>query len=206
VEHIRTRGFRPPYVGELLRATAEAEVLGKPYPAQTAADVPDDSVLAKIDRTGEPGADLRASDALTVMHHRFAEYGIARSAYRIGETADPVDGAWWLRNTDQGWEVLRPPMDDPVRFAHLEEAARFLLGTLLLYPARAGEEQETRESAVDWPIVPLRGEPPLNFYRGKRIVELPAGTTLPVRQRSRQPRAPAVDAVLRDFAGVRTRT
>jgi hypothetical protein len=177
VEHIRTRGFRPPYVGERLRATAEAEVLGKPYPAQTPADVPDDSVLAKIDRTGEPGADLRASDALTVLHHRFAEYGIARSAYRIGEPADPVNGVWWLRNTDQGWEVLRPPTDDPVPFAHLEEAARFLLGTLLLYPARAGEEPEIRESAADWPIVPLRGEPPLNFYRGKRIVVLPAGTT-----------------------------
>jgi hypothetical protein len=178
VEHIRAGGFRPPYVSELVRATAEAELLKKPYPAQTAADIPDDSPLAKIDRGGEPAQDLRAADALTVLHRRLIEYGVAESAYRIGEAAEPVDGVWWLRKTELGWEVARPPTDEPVAFARLEEAARFLLGTLLLYPARTGDEPETRESAADWPIVPLRGEPPLNFVRGKRFVVLPTGTTL----------------------------
>jgi hypothetical protein len=178
VEHIRAGGFRPPYVSELVRATAEAELLKKPYPAQTAADIPDDSPLAKIDRGGEPAQDLRAADALTVLHRRLIEYGVAESAYRIGEAAEPVDGVWWLRKTELGWVVARPPTDEPVAFARLEEAARFLLGTLLLYPARTGDEPETRESAADWPIVPLRGEPPLNFFRGKRFVVLPTGTTL----------------------------
>jgi hypothetical protein len=178
VEHIRAGGFRPPYVSELVRATAEAELLKKPYPAQTAADIPDDSPLAKIDRGGEPAQDLRAADALTVLHRRLIEYGVAESAYRIGGAAEPVDGVWWLRKTELGWEVARPPTDEPVAFARLEEAARFLLGTLLLYPARTGDEPETRESAADWPIVPLRGEPPPNFFRGKRFVVLATGTTL----------------------------
>jgi hypothetical protein len=178
VEHIRASGFRPPYVSELVRSTAEAELLKKPYPAQTPAELPDDSAPAKIDRGDEPGQDLRASDALTVLHRRLTEYGIAESAYRIGDSPAPPNNVWWLRKTELGWEVARPPTEEPVTFAHLEEAARFLLGTLLMYPVRAGEEPESRESAADWPIVPLRGEPPLNFFRGKRFVVLPTGTTV----------------------------
>lgn len=61
----------------------------------------------------------------------------------------------------------------PAAFAHVEEAARFLLGSLLLYPARTEEPGQ-----LDWPIVPLRGEPPLNFFRAKRMIVLPAGTTV----------------------------
>ncbi|MEC3974640.1 TNT domain-containing protein [Amycolatopsis sp. H20-H5] len=181
VEHIRASGFRPPYVSDRLRATAEAEILGKPRPARSESDLPDEDVLSRIAREGEPARDLRAADALTVLHQRLAEHGVAPTAYRIG--ALPADGVWTLRKAENGWEVSRPPTDEPVAFEHLEEAARFLLGTLLLYPARAaaGAPEETAQPAdapVDWPILPLRGEPPLTFYRGKRIVVLPAGSTV----------------------------
>ena len=46
---------------------------------------------------------------------------------------------------------------------------------LLMQPPRPAEESD---QPADWPILPLRGEPPLNFFRGKRIVVLPAGTTV----------------------------
>jgi hypothetical protein len=178
VEHIRANGFRPPYVSELVRATAESELVKKPRPAQIAAELPDDSAPAKIDRGDEPVQELRAADVLTVLHRRLAEHGVNASVYRIGGETAPADGIWWLRKSESGWEVARPPTDEPIGFAHLEQAARFFLGTLLLYPGRAGEEPELRESAADWPIVPLRGEPPLSFYRGKRIIVLPTGTTV----------------------------
>ncbi|MCU1685704.1 MAG: hypothetical protein JWQ81_6443 [Amycolatopsis sp.] len=178
--HMQANGFRTPYVSPRLRATAEAEILGQPYPAQQPVDLLDDSVPAKIDREGEPGPELRASDALTVLHQRLAEYGVAESAYRIGEPETATDGVWLLRKAEAGWEVSRPPTDEPLFFAHLEQAARFFLGTVLLYPARAwaGTEPDPREVVADWPITALRGEPPLTFFHGKRIVVLEAGTTV----------------------------
>lgn len=180
---IQANSFRTPYVSPRLRATAEAEILGRPYPAQEPVDLLDESVPAKIDRDGEPGPNLRAGDVLAVLHQRLAEYGVAESAYRIGEPtghAQAADGVWLLRKAQVGWEVSRPPTDPPAYFGHLEEAARFLLGTLLLYPARAwaGTEPDPREVVADWPIAALRGEPPLTFFRGKRIVVLEAGTTV----------------------------
>lgn len=179
VEHIRAAGFRPPLVGELVRATAEAEVLGKPRPPQTEADLPDESVRARVDREGEPGRDVRAGEVLDVLSQRLAEHGVAPTSYRIGANAVPEPGIWTLRRAENGWEVSRPPSDEPVAFARLEEAARFLLGTLLLYPARAAAgANEEADNPADWPILPLRGEPPLNFFRRKRIVVLPAGTTV----------------------------
>ena len=174
VEHIRAAGFRPPFVPELLRATAEAEVLGQPRPPQTAADLPDESALARVGR-GEFVADLRASETLELLALRLAEHGVPASAYRVGATEIPAEGVWTLRRAENGWEVSRPPTDEPVPFPSLETAARYLLGTLLMQPPRPAEESD---QPADWPILPLRGEPPLNFFRGKRIVVLPAGTTV----------------------------
>ncbi|WP_370945830.1 TNT domain-containing protein [Amycolatopsis sp. cg5] len=172
VDHIRSQGFRPPYVSERLRATAEAHLLGQPYPPQTPDDLPSQDKLARGD---EPDRDARAADLLDALHQRLAEHGVSDTAYRIGEL---VEGAWSLRKAEQGWEVSRPPSDEPTYFPRIEEAARFLLGTLLLYPVRAVAGAEEHDNPADWPILPLRGEPPLNFFSNKRLVVLPAGTTI----------------------------
>lgn len=36
--------------------------------------------------------------------------------------------------------------------------------------------QGSRSSSNDWPIQPLRGEPPLTLFRNKKVIEVPAGT------------------------------
>jgi Tuberculosis necrotizing toxin len=168
LERIRGNSYRVPYLAAELRAAAEAEVLGRPYPP--ASDGGDIESVTLIDRGGEPAMGLRASEVLTVLERRLNEYGVAESAYRLGEQ---VAGAWCLRRVDACWEVTAPSGGEPATFAQVEEAARFLLGSLLLYPARMPEP-----GPVDWPIVPLRGEPPLNFFRAKRMIVLPVGTTL----------------------------
>src|SRR5439155_11813438 len=67
VEHIRAAGFRPPLVRELVRATAEADVLGRPRPPRSTADLPDDSQLAKALREGDPARPLRAAETLVLL-------------------------------------------------------------------------------------------------------------------------------------------
>ncbi|HEY2062943.1 MAG TPA: TNT domain-containing protein [Amycolatopsis sp.] len=175
VEHIRAAGFRPPIVRELVRATAEADVLGQPRPKRSEADLPDDTALAHVAREGDPGRPLRASETLTLLQQRLVEQGVPASAYRIGANEVPVDDVWTLRRADNGWEVSRPPSTEPVAFPNLADAARYLLGTLLMLPPRAPDESD---QPADWPILPLRGEPPLSFYRGKRLIVLPAGVTV----------------------------
>lgn len=179
LDHIRASRFRLPLVSARVRATAEAEAQGKPHPPQELSDLGELDAIAKADRIAEPSPELRASEALTVLRKRLGELGVTPGAYRIGEAADD---AWCLRRVQVGWEVARhvdgEPVD-PAYFPRAEAAARFLLGTLLLNPARAaaGAPEET-EPPTDWPIGPLRGEPPLHFYRAKRIVTLQPGTTL----------------------------
>ncbi|MEU0511995.1 MULTISPECIES: TNT domain-containing protein [Amycolatopsis] len=167
VEHVRAQGYRAPTVPAHLLAAAEAELLGRPLPPQP--DAGEVDAVTLIDRGGDPPYGLRASEVLTVLERRLAEYGIAPSAYRIGSRAE---GAWSLQRTESSWEVTGPDGAEPAAFARVEEAARFLLGSLLLYPVRAVDDEG------DWPITPQRGEPPLTFYRAKRLVTLPAGTTL----------------------------
>jgi hypothetical protein len=168
LERIRANSYRVPYVSSELRATAEAEVLGQPHPPASGGG--DIDAVTLVDRGGDPAMGLRASEVLAVLERRLSEYGVTESAYRIGERAD---GAWSLRRTRTSWDVTGPDCGEPASFAHVEEAARFLLGSLLLYPARTAESP-----ALDWPIVPLRGEPPLNFFRAKRMIVLPAGATV----------------------------
>lgn len=170
VERIRANGYRVPYLPFELRAAAEAELLGKPYPPS--APVAEADALTRVDRGEDPPLGLRASEVLALVRRRLSEYGIPEEAYRIGELAE---NAWCLRRTPVSWEVSGPDVGEPAAFAHVEEAARFLLGSLLLYPARVTERQS---EPADWPIVPMRGEPPLNFFRAKRLVMLGAGTTV----------------------------
>ena len=170
LERIRANSYRLPYVPSEVRASAEAEVLGQPHPP-----VPQPANLDAvnlIDRGEEPPMGLRASQVLTLVERRITEHGIPESAYRIGEL---VDGAWCLRRTEGSWEVSGPDGAEPAAFAHVEEAARFLLGSLLLYPARVADE---KSEPGDRPITPLRGEPPLNQFRATRMIVLGPGTTL----------------------------
>ncbi|KAA9166687.1 DUF4237 domain-containing protein [Amycolatopsis acidicola] len=167
LERIRSNNYRVPFLSPRLRATAEAEVLGKPHPP--AFDRVEVDPVTVVDRGGEPALGLRASEVLVMLQRRLTEYGIPESAYRLGEVAD---GAWCLQRVGAAWEVSGPG-GEPLVFPHIEAAARFLLGSLLMYPARAGEGPD-----VEWPIAPMRGEPPLNFFRAKRMVLLPAGATV----------------------------
>lgn len=184
LEHIRANNYRPPYVGARLRATAEADALGKPRPPRTQEDLGEPEPVGLVERGAVPARPLRASEVLRVLRTRLAEYGVPESAYRIGEAAD---GAWCLRRTPQGWEVASHAEGQPVEpryFPRVHLAAEALLGALLLYPGRAwhgrGAEEvpDTAETATDWPVLPLRGEPPLTYYRGKRMITLPSDTVV----------------------------
>ncbi|WP_167176491.1 TNT domain-containing protein [Saccharomonospora amisosensis] len=185
LEHIRANNYRPSYVGALLRATAEADVLGNPRPPRTPEDLAEPEPVGLVERGLLPTRPLRASEVLRVLRTRLAEHGVPESAYRLGEAAD---GAWCLRRAPHGWEVARHEDGGPVEpryFPRVHAAAEALLGALLLYPARAwhgaaadAEAHEPPGNATDWPILPLRGEPPLTYYRGKRMLTLPSDTVV----------------------------
>ncbi|MBK1784588.1 TNT domain-containing protein [Prauserella cavernicola] len=182
LDHIRAQDYRTPYVPRRVRATAEAEVAGRPHPPQTAEDLAEPDAVTRVERGQEPKPALRASEVLAVLRTRLAEYGVAQSAYRVGERAD---GAWCLSRTPQGWEVARYDGGEPVEpayFARAQEAAQALLGAVLLLPGRtrlgAPEDAEAHPHVSDWPIMPLRGEPPLTYFHGKRLVTLPEGTVV----------------------------
>ena len=180
LEHIKANNFRVPYVDPQLRATAQADVLGAPRPPQTVDDAGELDPVSRVERGEEPERPLRASEVLRTLRARLAEHGVAASAYRIGEIAD---GAWCLHRTPQGWEVARYVEGRPVEpryFQRVQPAAEALLGALLFFPGRAragvdeeAEAQEPPAHATDWPILPLRGEPPLPLYRGKRLPRCP---------------------------------
>jgi len=178
LDAIRANQYAVPYASRSVRATAEAELLGKPRPPRAPEDVAEPSTVTKVQRGAEPRR-LRASEVLTALRLRLAEYGVPESAFRIGETADDV---WCLHRAADGWEVARYAEGAPVEpryFGRVHEAAEALLGALLLVPGRmGGGTSAVQEHPTDWPIQPLRGEPPLPFYRNKRMVTLPVGTRL----------------------------
>ncbi|EHR63970.1 TNT domain-containing protein [Saccharomonospora cyanea] len=192
LDHIHASGFAVPYVEPQVRATAEADVLGAPRPPQSTRDLASADPVSRVARGEEPERALRASEVLRMLRERLAELGVADSAYRIGEA---VDGVWCLRRTPRGWEVALHSEGEPVEpryFRRVQAAAEAMLGALLLFPGRArpepasdsaasapgGSDAEDPQHATDWPILPLRGEPPLPFYRRKRLLTLPAGTVV----------------------------
>ena len=182
VDHIRGREFQPPYVDKLLRRTAAADLLGRPRPKADHREV--DPTSGEVAATLETRTDPALEDpaVLVVLAQRLGEQGVWPAAYRLAARAD---GAWCLNATGKGWEVARHEHGEPVEpryFERVEDAAQFLLGTVLLHPARmtAGHETplETSAELGDWPIQPCKGEPPLTLLRNKRIVRLSAGTVV----------------------------
>lgn len=182
VEHIRAQEFQSPYVDKLLRRTAAADLLGRPRPRADARDLGPTSgdVAATLETDTSP--ELEDAALLVVLAQRLAEQGVWPQAYRLAARAD---GVWCLNVTDKGWEVAWHENSEPVDphyFERAEDAAQFLLGALLLHPARrtAGEQTplETASELADWPIQPTEGEPPLTLLRNKRVVRLPAGTVV----------------------------
>lgn len=182
LEHIRAQRFQPPYVDKLLRRTAAADLLGRPRPRADARDLGPTSgdVAATLETDPNPGLEDPA--LLVVLAQRLAEQGVWPEAYALAARAD---GRWCLNATGKGWEVAWHENAEPVEpqyFERAEDAAQFLLGALLLHPARmtAGEPTplETSAALADWPIQPTEGEPPLTLLRNKRIVRLPAGTVV----------------------------
>jgi hypothetical protein len=185
LDHIRALEYRPPYVEARVRATAEAEILGTERPPRTVGDLAEPDPVTRVLRGDEPVTPLRASEVLRLLRSRLAELGVADSAYRIGDTADD---AWCLHRTARGWEVARYRDGEPDRpryFPRVQPAAEALLGALLLMPSRSrlgvprdAEAREAAANASDWPVLPLPGEPPLTYYRGKRMITLPAGVVV----------------------------
>lgn len=182
VEHMRQRGFHPPYVDKLVRRTAAADLLGRPRPPAEAKDIgPTSGDIAAALET-QPDPKLEDPAVLVVLAQRLGEQGVWPEAYRI---AGRGDCAWCLNAAEQGWEVAWHENGEPVEpryFERAEDAAQYLLGTLLLHPARmtAGHRTplETAAELADWPIQPTEGEPPLTLLRNKRIVRLAAGTVV----------------------------
>ncbi|MFG1640555.1 TNT domain-containing protein [Amycolatopsis sp. NPDC049252] len=182
VAHIRRFHYQPPYVEQLVRRTAEADLLGKPRPKASRADVKTTGgdVVAELETTPDPRLD--DEELLTVLVRRLGEHGVWPEAYRVGDRAD---GTWCLNYTPDGWEVAAYADGAPRKpkyFDRLEDAAQQLLGALLLHPARmtAGHETplETARELDDWPVHPAPGEPPLTLLRNKRITRLVAGTVV----------------------------
>ncbi|RZQ65018.1 TNT domain-containing protein [Amycolatopsis suaedae] len=175
IDHIRANQHRPPFVPEQVRATAEADVAGRPRPPQEPHEV---DAQTKADR--EPSPTLRATEVLTVLRRRLAELGVHESAYAIGD--QPLDTGWRLAREGSSWGVARyaggHEDEQPVRFEHVADAAQYLLGALTLFPSRGAGPADQQENPADWPILPMRGEPPLNFFTAKRLVVLPAGATV----------------------------
>lgn len=182
VAHIREREFQPPYADKLLRRTAAADLLGRPRPKADHRDVDPTSgdIAAALETRTAP--TLEDAAVLVVLAQRLGEHGVWPEAYRIAARADD---AWCLNATDKGWEVAwheHGAAVDPHFFEHVAEAAQFLLGALMLHPARmtAGQRTplETSAELGDWPIQPCEGEPPLTLLRNKRMVRLAAGTVV----------------------------
>ncbi|WP_034267789.1 TNT domain-containing protein [Haloechinothrix halophila] len=176
--HIRANSYRPPFVSQRLRDTARAEVLGAPYPPQSAADLDEQDAVTEVERDDSVIPTLRASEVLSLLRKRLDELGVGKEAYRFGEQADD---AWCLLRASGGWRVAwcaDGKQRDVQEFPTIKAAAAHLLGVLAFHPTRALAAPHDEEHPTDWPIVPLRGEPPLTLLRGKRIVTLPAGTRL----------------------------
>nr|PZM97961.1 MAG: hypothetical protein DIU77_08590 [Thermocrispum agreste] len=186
LEHIRKNSYRPPFVSQKLRETARAELLGEPYPPQSADDLDEPDAVTEVERDDSSRPVLSASEVLQLLDKRLGELGVSPQVYRIGEIADD---AWCLYRRDADPEEGLPPRWEVAlhtggrvfrhqMFEDVSAAAAYLLGMLAFHPTRALAKPDPAEHPTDWPIQPMRGEPPLRLLRGKRMVVLPVGTEL----------------------------
>ncbi|MEW2352590.1 glycohydrolase toxin TNT-related protein [Spirillospora sp. NPDC029432] len=147
-------------------ATVVQRIDPEPAPAPAA------TVVQRIDPDPDPvpapAAEPPAAAATDDLEKRLRDLGVPASAYRIGEVAE---GAWCLLPEDGRWTVFqageRGRRDHESVFPAERRAAAHLLGSVLL----DGPPPER-------PITPLAGEPPLTLFRDRKIIEVPAGTTV----------------------------
>jgi hypothetical protein len=138
-------------------------------------------------------ADERALDRLRV---RLGELGVDPESYGVEVI---VEQAWCLVREGSGWAVFLTANGDravSVAFPTADQAAAFLLGSLLMAPGRSPVPPRPRPSGrpdvpsvtqpdlrrpartYDGPIEPLAGEPPVTLFRNLRELELVAGTEI----------------------------
>jgi hypothetical protein len=188
--HIRARGFALPEVDDHTRDVAVSAITGAPMPERLAPQP--SSAEAQQRDLEEQAKQAREQAAVNRLRRRLGELGADPSVYRVGEVADD---AWCLVREDDGWSVFwseRGGRHNAVEFATADQAAAYLLGTLLIVPSRMrGPEQPAESTSAPGPspagtappaddatIEPLPGEPPLTLYRDRRVVELPVGTAV----------------------------
>lgn len=178
LQRIRDLGFHPPYVDHLVRRTAEADLAGKPRPRPTPDDLQRTAGDVAAERETNPDPVLSDSELLAHLGHRLESFGVWPDVRCLdGREA----GKWSLYQVKAGWAVTAPDGREQT-FARLEDAAQYLLGALLLHPARAtgGRETplETAREVADWPVQPAPGDPPLTLLRNKRLTRLAEGTVV----------------------------
>ena len=124
VAHIRGRGFEPPEVGGRTRDAAVAIIAPGP---------PGDREQREL---AEQAKRAREQAALQRLTRRLGELGADPAVYRVGEAADD---AWCLLREDGAWTVFwseRGARHNAVAFRAADQAAAYLLGTLLIVPGR----------------------------------------------------------------------
>jgi hypothetical protein len=167
--HIGERGFELPEVDDRTRDVAVSIITGAPMPEEPAADV-------KQRELEEEAKRAREQAALRRLTRRLEELDADPATYRVGEVADD---AWCLVHEDDGWSVFwseRGARHNAVTFETADQAAAYLLGTLLIVPSRM--RRDGRAEPDRTPIQPLPGEPPLTLLRDRREVELSPGTVV----------------------------
>lgn len=170
-------------IGEDESVQEEEDVSAEPGPS-----APQQATLAdEAHQTGE-------QEALERLRGRLAELGADALSYRIDGIADD---AWCMVREGDGWAVFRSERGDrgmSATFPDADQAAAYLLGSLLLIPERMqpGESPVTLPDiggpatvssapparTYEGPIEPLPGEPPLSLFRNVRELELAAGTEI----------------------------
>lgn len=136
---------------------------------------------------GEPLTD-GDRQALDRLRARLSEVGAAPESYSIEAV---VDGAWCLMREGGGWAVFRAEGDGRgpgATFPDVDQAAAYLLGSLLLVRRPAPAEGPVTQPDIAapaspvrtyaGPIEPMSGEPPLSLFRNVRELELVAGTEI----------------------------
>jgi hypothetical protein len=156
VAHIRGRAFELPEVDGYTRDVAMSVITGAPLPTRAP-----DPAAEQPARTQPSAAEVRQREleeearrareqaALNRLRRRLGELGVDPTVYRVGEVADD---AWCLVHDDDGWSVFwseRGGRHNTVSFATADQAAAYLLGTLVIVPSRMrGPDQPAGPTAA----------------------------------------------------------